>query len=336
MNMRLHPSKTIFYAFSWLALLLASTFPCPLNAQSKPSSATGSSEVFLTVTVASQEGKVLAGLPREKFLIHVDKEPQKISHFSNTSLPASVVIIFDLTASMKDNLLYKNIASAKEKFSLFFKASDPANEYALVSYGGQAKLIQDWTNDVDAILAGFDRIATDVPSGTFRLDELCSEGVEKLRGRSRPKRVFLLITDWLGDVQSVKPVKLRGLLQETNTLIYVVNIHTLNRGKPLNKGVNLGDALLELEGRKQLQEMVDLSGGMVLFSQGTTENFGNGLQWIATELRNQYLLSFQPPTSVKGDKEYPLRVRVTFSPDAPREFKQMKIRHRKYFIGKDR
>jgi hypothetical protein len=100
-------------------------------------------------------------------------------------------------------------------------------------------------------------------------------------------------------------------------------------------GGTLGSALDMKEGQAQLQQVAELSGGMVLLPQ-SVEDFGKSLQWIATDLRNQYLLSFQPPTSVKADKEYSLKVTVNFSPDAPKEIKQMKVRHRKFFIGQNR
>jgi hypothetical protein len=39
---------------------------------------------------------------------------------------------------------------------------------------------------------------------------------------------------------------------------------------------------------------------------------------------------------MKADKEYMLKVTVNFSPAAPKEVKQMKVRHRQYFIGQNR
>jgi hypothetical protein len=65
-------------------------------------------------------------------------------------------------------------------------------------------------------------------------------------------------------------------------------------------------------------------------------DFGASLQWIATDLRNQYQLSFQSPASVKAGKAYSLKVAVSISPDAPNLAKQMKVRHRQFFIGQNR
>ena len=323
-------SKSVYFVLSGLALLLAFVFPSSLNAQSNPGKAapiTGPDEIFLNVNITSNDGKILAGLPTEKFSLYLDKEPQKIKNFTNKSLPASMLILFDLTKSMQDNPLYKDISAAKEAFTRFFKASDPANEYALLSFGNIAKPVQDWTGDINAVLAGFDKIASDKPSGTSNLVTLCLESIEKLRSRSHPRRVVLLVTDMHGDLD-YKTSTLRRSLQETNSLIYLVCIGKLSG--PVSAG-----GTLDMLGQTQLRQVAELSGGMALFPQ-TVEDFGKSLQWIATDLRNQYLLSFQPPTSVKADKEYPLEVTVSFPPDAPKEVKDMKVRHRRFFIGQNR
>ena len=322
--------KSVYFVLSGLALLLAFVFPTSLNSQSNPSQVapiTKSDEIFLNVNITNNEGKVLAGLPAERFSLYLGKEPQKINYFTNKSLPASVLILFDMTGSMRSSPLYKDIGVAKEAFTRFFKASDPANEYTLLSFGSVVKPVQDWTGDINAILAGFDKIALDRPSGTSMLVDLCLEGIEKLRSQSRPRRVILLVTDIHNDLDS-KLGKLRRPLQETNSLIYLVHINKLNN--PVG-----ADSALDMDVQTLLQQAAELSGGMILFPQ-TQKDFAKSLEWIATDLRDQYLLSFQPPTSVKVDKEYPLKVTLNFSPDTPKEVRQMKVRQRQFFIGHNR
>jgi len=316
-----------------MTLLLAFGFPTSPNAQSNPGQAapiTARGEIFLNVNITSNEGKSLAGLPAEKFSLYLGKEQQKINYFTDKDMPASVLILFDMAGSMRSNPIYKDMGDTKGAFARFFKASNLANEYALLSFGSMAKPVQDWTADTDAILAGFDKIASDKPSGTSKLGAICLEGLEKLRSRPHFRRVILLVTD-MYSTGDYKPGKLLHPLQETNPLIYIVDTRKLLY--PFD--ADGGGGVLDMYGQMEFQQLAERSGGIVFFLK-REEGFDGILQLIAENLRNQYLLSFRPSTSVKADKEYPLEVTVSFPPDAPKEVKDMKVRHRRFFIGQNR
>src|SRR5512138_3673371 len=70
----------------------------------------GVETVFVRVAVSDPLGRYVTGLEQEHFRVFEDKVEQTTTYFSQQAAPISVGIIFDVSASMKDN---NNIRKAK-------------------------------------------------------------------------------------------------------------------------------------------------------------------------------------------------------------------------------
>lgn len=107
------------------------------------------------VTVDAQvlekkNGHTVTGLTPQDFEVYEDKVPQQISSFSQDELPLSVVLLFDLTDSVRPVL--KPLADGALDALQHLKAQD---EVAVMTYSATAQVIEDFTTDrahtVDAI-----------------------------------------------------------------------------------------------------------------------------------------------------------------------------------------
>lgn len=97
-----------------------------------------------------RNGHAIAGLTARDFQVYEDKVPQQISSFSQDELPLSVVLLFDLTDSVRPVL--KPLADGALDALHHLK---PQDEVAVMTYSATANLIEDFTTDrartVDAI-----------------------------------------------------------------------------------------------------------------------------------------------------------------------------------------
>jgi VWFA-related protein len=99
------------------------------------------------VTVDAQvldkkSGHAIPALKADDFQVYEDKVPQRISMFSQDELPISVVLLFDLTDSVRPVL--KPLADGALQALQHLK---PEDEVAVMTYSSTAQLIQDFTTD---------------------------------------------------------------------------------------------------------------------------------------------------------------------------------------------
>src|SRR5579862_7469284 len=99
--------------------------------------------VLVNTTVSDMKGHLVAGLERQNFRIWEDDVEQKVEYFSLEDMPLSIGLVFDTTGSMADKL-----SAAREAATAFLKTSNPRDEYFLIEFGDQPKLVQDFTTDI--------------------------------------------------------------------------------------------------------------------------------------------------------------------------------------------
>lgn len=129
-----------------LTLLLLSS-----GSSAQAQSQTGDSGVYRVnvrlVTVDTQvlekkTGHAVSGLTASDFQIYEDNLRQEINSFSEDELPLSVVLLFDLTDSVRPVL--KPLAEGALDALQHLK---PQDEVAVMSYSASAQLLQDFTTD---------------------------------------------------------------------------------------------------------------------------------------------------------------------------------------------
>lgn len=164
-------------------------------------SQTGDSGVYRVnvrlVTVDTQvleknTGHAVSGLTARDFQIYEDEVPQEIKSFSQDELPLSVVLLFDLTDSVRPVLkpLAKGALDALQHLK-------PQDEVAVMTYSASAQLLQDFTTD-RALAVKAIRKASRMESGEAAF---FNEGIyqaaarlEKSGNRSN-RRVIIWLTD---------------------------------------------------------------------------------------------------------------------------------------------
>jgi VWFA-related protein len=138
---------------------------------------------------------------------------------------------------------------------------------------------QDWTNNIDALEAGVNRLRPG--GGTALFDAVYTACRDKLlteRGREPVRKAMVLISDGDDNQSRVYQDEAIKECQRAETIIYSISTNwTPSRGK--------GDAVLT--------QMAEETGGQVFFPP-SVEEMSSSFQAIEEELRSQYALTYTP------------------------------------------
>src|ERR1700674_3439995 len=104
--------------------------------------------ISVTATVVDHDGKLVTGLPKEAFELYEDGDRQTVTQFTNERVPISLAVLLDASDSMYGQRLL-NARAAVERF--LFDLLDPADEFCVVAFNHQPRLLTPWTRSQDVI-----------------------------------------------------------------------------------------------------------------------------------------------------------------------------------------
>jgi Ca-activated chloride channel family protein len=281
----------------------------PFSASSdKPVFRVGVETVFLKVSVTDPLNRYVTGLEKEHFKVYEDKLEQSIIHFSQQAAAISVGIIFDISGSMKDN---NNLTSAKNAIVRFLQSGNPEDEYFLVTFNQNVKVVQGFTGESANVQ---NEISFKQPGGRTAVYDAVYKGLDQMKGAKNEKKALILVTDGEDNSSRYSIGEVREFAKESDVQIYAIG----EEGK-------LG------YGRSEIQNIVGLTGGRAFFPNNFNE-LDYYIDLIHAELRNQYILGYTPISKQHDGKWRKIRVRL----DPPEGLPKL-ILHAKegYYAPKD-
>jgi len=248
--------------------------------------------VTLTASVVDKKNNPITGLKRDEFEVFEDNIKQNIEFFTDIDMPASIGIIFDASASMEAKL-----SKAKEALKTFIETSHPEDEFFVVAFNRQAKLLTDFT-DSDEILR---KMATIKPEGSTALYDAVYLGLEKLKEARHNKRVLIVISDGQDNCSRYKLGELTRHIKENDSIIYAFSIAEVQGG-------NCGQ-LCQMYSRRTMEEVTEVTGGKAFFPL-TLDDLETATSLIALEIRRQYSIGYVPTNPERSGKWRKISVRV--------------------------
>lgn len=250
--------------------------------------------VLVPVTVTDPMNRIIVGLQQGNFQLFEGKQSQEIKNFSREDAPVSVGVILDVSGSM-----VTKIERAREAVLKLLEASNPQDEYFLITFADKPQLIQDFTPSTDDIAQ---HLIFAHPKGSTALLDAIYLGLDKMREAKYARKALLLISDG-GDNHSLyseREVKAR--IKESDVLVYSVGV--------FDRQFQTREELL---GPALLTEISEVTG-----ARSYTLDNPNFLpiiaQHIGLELRNQYVLAYKPSDSRSDGKWRKIKVKLTLLP----------------------
>jgi VWFA-related protein len=143
--------------------------------------------------------QMVSSLKKEDLEIYEDGVQQQISTFSQDELPLSVVLLFDLTDSVRPVL--KPLAAGALTALEHFK---PEDEVAVMAYAASTRVIQDFTTDRALAAAAIEKASRMESGEAAFFNEAIYEASSKLSRGANPKsrRVIIWLTDDVPNIPS--------------------------------------------------------------------------------------------------------------------------------------
>lgn len=293
-----------------LILLLASVLALGNTQERKrpPTFKVGVETVFIKVAVTDPMNRYVTGLEQDHFRIYEDKIEQEISHFSQEPAPVSVGLIFDISASMKDN---NNIRKAKNAITRFLQSENPEDECFLVTFNDRTSLAQPFTDDRGTIE---NIVAQQKPGGSTALYDAVYMGLDQVQRGRNEKKALIVITDGEDNSSRYSPGEVREFAKESDVQIYGIG----EQGK-------LG------YGHSEIRNIVSLTGGRAFFPTSFNE-LDYYIDLVHAELRNQYLIGYSPTNKAHDGRWRRINVKL----DTPQGLPKLAVHSREgYYAPKN-
>ena len=273
--------------------------------------------INLNVSATDNTGKAIPDLKQGDFSVYEDGVKQQISFFSPERSPFNLVLLIDLSGSMKDE-----IELIKETAIHFLDVIGTQDSVAVVTFSTDVTVISHLTKDRDDLRESIDWMLAPA-GGTAFYDALGYALVEEFRKVKRERNAVIAITDGEDNilqanlVGKLRPGSLRGpaagsfltfeeLLDgatESDTLIYPIHLNPTppqpiipanipSAAQSQSPLVQVQSEMTEIA-TKQLHSLADASGGRFYHANRISDLHGVFDQ-VAAELRTVYSMAYTP------------------------------------------
>jgi Ca-activated chloride channel homolog len=256
--------------------------------------------VNLPVTVSDKNNAFVINLEQSDFQIIEDKVPQNIIDFKPLSnLPIDVAMLMDTSNSVKPKLKFERDAAYSFLETVLKYRQDRA---MFATFDSQVVLHQDLTNRLDLLTKAIDKIKAQ--GATKMYDAIYSVCEEKMMSPTTlgRRRVMVVITDG-EDTESERTLQdAIDIAQRSETTIYVISTKAGGFF-----GVQAGT--VDRKEDKELKRLAEDTGGRAFFTAEVIE-LEKSLTQITRELRNQYMIVYQPTNDNYDGKERKIEVKL--------------------------
>jgi VWFA-related protein len=236
--------------------------------------------VLVPVSVTDAAERPITTLPQESFRLLEDGVEQSITSFSQEEGPVSLGILFDTSGSMKYRL-ETSVAALHE----FFKTSVTGDEFFVVQFADQAKLLTGFTPLPDEI---FGKLGVVQAKGWTAMLDAIALGSHKMRTAKNPRKILLVLSDGGDNNSRFTESEIRTMVLESDLRVYSIGL---------------------LHRPRFLQQLSEETGGNSLTVQNLSE-LPEVVQKLSAEIRSQYVLGYSSNLQLNDGKYHKVKVEL--------------------------
>ncbi|MCI0418348.1 MAG: VWA domain-containing protein [Acidobacteria bacterium] len=259
--------------------------------------------VNLDVVVTDKRGNFIPNLTQKNFRVYEDKVEQKVTNFSPTTAPLTIVMVVEFARTLA--WWFDDVITPTAGFINLLRPEDWA---ALVAYDMRPEILTDFTQDKRDLYAGLNRMRIPAFSETNLFDALKDtlDRLEEVDG----KKAVLLISTGIDTFSKITFDTMLKRVQTTNAVIYCIGMMQLAREYLDARGyLAPEERLTYLQADNQLNTFARRTGGKAWFPRFIGEYPGI-LQQVGIELRNQYSMGYQSGNPNRDGKFRKIKVDV--------------------------
>ncbi len=289
-------------------------------AQNAPTFRTAISLVHVDAEVTAADGRILDGLKKDDFQVFDEGKPQNIVQFSEGEEPLDLILLFDVSGSMRVKVA--EVAAAARQG---VRELRPGDRVCVMVFNTRSRVLSPFTEDLDAVERTIqnDLLSLDFGGGTL-IQGAVDDAALKLmhQPRTQRRRAVLIVTDNLGQRSRRESTVVRDFWEADAILSALVvrspamqTLHTV--------GIIMSPQLLALS--VGVRGITEKTGGDFVHSGEPGDAFQDAMHRI----RTRYTLYYNLPQAKPGQRR---SVRVELSRDAAHRYLKSHVRARTGYI----
>jgi hypothetical protein len=235
--------------------------------------------VLVPVTVCDPLNRPVTGLEKEHFKVFDDRVEQTVTHFAMDDEPVAVGLVFDISGSMGPKLRLSRMAAAA-----FFKTANPEDEFFLVEFNDQPKMVVPLTRDVEEIQ---NQLTFAQSKGRTALLDAIFLSLHEMKKSTKNKKALLIISDGGDNSSRYTEGEVIGVFEGDNA-----------RGRTPEEAAGPG----------LLNDVAEQTGGRHF--PASPSELPDIAAKIGIELRNRYVLGFSPTGQQRDGRYHHVQVKV--------------------------
>lgn len=301
---------------------VSATSPAPSNSNNADRT-NGSPEEIVKVDVdlvtvdalvlQKKTARVVGGLKKEDFVLFEDGAKQEITHFSQDSLPLSVLLLIDRGGCLDPFNAQVHRAAMDAVGRL-----KPVDEVAVMTYHDTTRLLQGFTRDRSLIEDALNRIPVHDEMADHCLNTLFFDAADYMIKSSNPvgRRVVIAITGVTRNFDCPNSPSGKSAAQaiyESGSVVCGIIPKTADQ--PLENGIMIWATRIgKLQGAAYLdiETLANETGGELLADK--PENLNTTFQTLMDHLRSRYNLAFVSSNKKRDGTTRKLKIDVAQPP----------------------
>jgi len=275
--------------------------------------------------VDKKSRRATRALTQDDFEVLEDSVPQKISSFSQDTLPLSIVVLFDLTDSVRPVL--RSLADGALEALQHLK---PEDEVTVMAYAASAQVLQEATTDRGLAVAAIEKASRMESDEAAFFNEGIFQAAQQLtKGKNASsRRVIIWLTDNVPNIPSEDAIPLRyrkslngamphtqaeaiRQLLRTNTVVCSL-VKQSDLSVTGEYGLRAKPAERMLHPPGEVYKYATATGGQVI--EFKKKELNEKLALLIDDLRMRYSLGYHPSTQKPKGKYCAIKVKL--APDA--------------------
>jgi Ca-activated chloride channel homolog len=254
--------------------------------------------VSVSVVVKNQKGRPVTGLSRKDFELFDSGRLRDIADFRSEDSAVSVAMLLDTSGSMRISGKWNAAREAVAKLAAELERG--RDHIALFAFDNELHVVQPFTTSPSEIADALNKVQ---PWGSTAMFDAVSETGKRLAEEGGMRRAIVIVTDGLDNRSRLDATDVSAAASAIDVPVYSFVVSS-----PIDR---LNDSIASESGtltrsRGTLEDLSRWTGGAAFISATPMET-STAVRQIVTELRHQYVMSFESGTPAGW---HPLLVRV--------------------------
>lgn len=244
---------------------------------------------MFSATAADKKGRPITDLRQQDFRVFEEGRPQAIQYFhGGEELPARILLLVDGSGSMDESFKLTSVRFAAERV---LDALSDQDLVALAGFDSRYFGVVAFTHDRDEVRAG---LGTVERFGSTALNDALDKAARDLASHGEGRRAIVVITDGVDTASERSPEEVLQRSRALDVPIYAISTVSPIDDPESDRFVGRENQGAAAVGAARLERYATLSGGAA-FLVSTYAGLRSAATRIATELKHQYRLGYDPP-----------------------------------------